>query len=105
MKYRVIFRERSDVEGERADNPPSFLEPELEDGVVLDAAFVGRLQPDSLHSSERIEEDDGFLGITSEIWEYDVADGRDQDFKDALLNSGMVIEYEPLESGDELGLS
>ncbi len=105
MKYRVIFRERSNEEGERADNPPSFLDPELEDGVVLDAAFVGRLQPDSLHSSDRIEEDDGFLGITSEIWEYDIAEGRDQEFKDALLNSGMVIEYEPLESGGELGLT
>jgi len=105
MKYRVVFRGRSDEEGERADNPPGFLEPELEDGVVLDAAFVGRLRPDALHSSDRIEEDDGFLAISDEIWEYDVADGKDQDFKDALANSGMVIEYEALESPNDLGLT
>lgn len=105
MKYRVVFRGRSDQEGERADDPPSFLDPELEEGVVLDASFVGRLPPDAQHSSDRIEEDDGFLSISDEIWEYDVAEGRDQDFKDALANSGMVIEFEPLESVNELGLT
>jgi hypothetical protein len=105
MKYRVVFHGRSDERGERADNPPSFLDPELEDDIVLDAEFVGRLDPDALHSSDRMEEDDAFLSISDEIWEYDVAEGRDQDFKDALANSGMVIEFEPLESSNELGLS
>src|SRR5690348_8274431 len=106
MKYRVVFRERSDQRGEKADDPPSFLDAELDDDTVLDAVFVGRLRPDSLHSSDRIEEDDGFLAMASpEIWEYDVAEGKDQDFKDACLNSGMVIEVEPLESSDELGVS
>ena len=64
MKYRVVFRGRSDEEGDRADNPPGFLEPELEDGIVLDAQFVGRLEPDALHSSEKMEEDDAFLSLT-----------------------------------------
>lgn len=105
MKYRVVFRERSDRAGERADNPPSFLEPELDDETVLDAVFVGRTRPDALHSSDLIEEDDGFLSLGAEIWEYDVAQGKDQDFKDALRNSGMVMEFEPLESGEELGLT
>lgn len=105
MKYRVVFRERTDQEGEKADNPTSFLEPELDDDTVLDARFVGRLQPDALHSSDEIEEDDGFLGVTAEIWEYDIADGKDQDFKDALENSGMVMEFDALESSDELGVS
>ena len=104
MKYRVIFRERSDLEGERADNPPSFLEPELDDETVLDSRFVGRTRPDALHSSDLIEEDDSFLSISSEIWEYDVADGKDEQFKDALRNSGMVMEFEQLESGDGLGV-
>ncbi len=98
MKYRVVFRERSDVTGERADNPPSFLDPELDDQTVLDAVFVGRNEPDALHSSDIMEEDDSFLSLGTEIWEYDVADGKDKDFKNALLNSGMVIEFEPLES-------
>ena len=39
------------------------------------------------------------------ILEYDVAEGRDEDFLNALRNSGMVMEFEPLESGDEVGLS
>ncbi len=105
MKYRVVFRERSDEEGEKADNPASFLEPELDDDTVIDARFVGRLQPDALHSSDAIEEDDGFLSVTAEIWEYDIADGKGQDFIEALQNSGVVMEFEELESGDELGIS
>jgi hypothetical protein len=99
MKYRVIFRERSDRMGEKADDPASYLDTQLEDGIVMDSAFVGRLEPTSIHSSDMAEEDDAFLSLTGEIWEYDVADGRDQDFKDALQNSEMVMEFEPLESG------
>ena len=72
---------------------------------MVDAVFVGRTTPDGLHSSDRMEEDDEYLSISSEIWEYDVADGKDEDFKNALLNSGMVMEFEPLESSDELGVS
>ena len=105
MKYRVVFRERSNSQGEKADDPPSFLESQLDDETVLDAVFVGRNSPDALHSSDTLEEDDAFLSIGTEVWEYDVADGKDEDFKNALLNSGMVIEFEPLESGDELGVS
>ena len=105
MKYRVVFRERSDRAGEKADDPPSFLDTQLDDETVLDVVFVGRNRPDALHSSDMIEEDDSFLSIGTEVWEYDVAEGKDEDFKNALLNSGMVIEFEPLESSDELGVS
>ncbi len=105
MKYRVIFRERSDQTGEKADDPTTFLDPQLDDETVLDAVFVGRTEPDSLHSSDRVEEDDGFLSLSSEIWEYDVAEGKDEDFKNALINSGMVMEVEPLESAGELGIT
>jgi hypothetical protein len=52
-----------------------------------------------------MEEDDAFLSLSGEIWEYDIAPGRDQDFKEALQNSGMVMEFEPLESSNELGLT
>jgi hypothetical protein len=105
MKYRVVFRDRSDRTGEIADDPPSFLDPQLDDETVLDAVFVGRNQPDAQHSSDVMEEDDDFLSLGTEVWEYDVADGKDQDFRNALLNSGMVIEFEPLESSDEPGVS
>ena len=105
MKYRVVFRERTDLSGERADNPPSFLDPELDDDTVLDAVFVGRNEPDALHSSDQLEEDDSFMSLTTEIWDYDIAEGKEEDFRNACLNSEMVIEVEPLESSDELGVS
>src|SRR5947209_18193580 len=104
MKYRVVFRERVGLDGEKSDDPPSFLDNELDDETVLDARFVGRLQPESQHNSEELEEDDAFLSVTSEIWEYEVAEGRDEAFVDAFRNSGVVIEFEPLESADELGV-
>lgn len=102
MKYRVVFRERSDRAGDRAEDPPSFLEPELDNDTVLDAVFVGRTPPDSLHSSDQMEEDDEFLSLGAEVWEYDVAEGKDEDFKAALQNSGMVMEFEPLEEAGEI---
>jgi hypothetical protein len=105
MKYRVVFRERTNRSGERADNPPSFLEPELDDETVLDAVFVGRTEPDDLHGSDVAEEDDDFLSLSSEIWEYDIAEGKDEQFKAALRNSEMVMEFEPIESDDELGVA
>lgn len=105
MKYKVVFRERSDETGEKADEPASFLDTQLDDETVIDAVFVGRNRPDALHSSDALEEDDAFLSVGTEVWEYDVAEGKDQEFKDALRNSGMVMEFEPLETSSELGLS
>jgi hypothetical protein len=105
MKYRVVFRERSDESGEKFDDPASFLDTQLDDETVVDAVFVGRNRPDALHSSDAIEEDDAFLSLGTEVWEYDVADGKEADFKNAMLNSGMVVEFEPLENRDELGVS
>lgn len=98
MKYKVIFRERANNAGEKADDPPGFLDAQLDDETVLDAVLVGRLEPESIHSSDVMEEDDAFLSLGSEIWEYDVADGKDEDFKNALRNSGVVMEFEPLET-------
>ena len=105
MKYKVVFRERSDESGEKADDPASFLDTQLDDETVLDAVLVGRNSPDGLHSSDLLEEDDSFLSLGTEIWEYDVADGKDQAFKDALRNSGMVMEFEALDAGGEPELS
>ena len=103
MTYRVVFRERTDERGERADDPSSFLDPELEDGVVLDSRFVGRLETAAQHNSDRLEEDDAWLGrSTPEIWEYDIADERWRDFEDAMRNSGMVMEFSRLDSENEL---
>jgi hypothetical protein len=102
MKYQVSFRERTDALGNPTENPPAFVEPELMDGVVLAATFVQRIEPDNMHSQEVMDEDDAFLAIGTEVWEYDVAEGRDQEFIDALQNSQMVMEYEVLDDAGEL---
>jgi hypothetical protein len=105
MKYRVVFRERANREGDQAEDPTAFLDVQLDDETVLDATSVERNGPDARHNSDILEEDDDFLSLATEVWEYDVADGKDQDFTDALRNSRMVIEFEPLEASDELGVS
>jgi hypothetical protein len=51
---------------------------------------------------DAMEEDDDFLSLGSEIWEYDVADGRDQEFKDAVLNSQMALEIERVEDIEDM---
>ena len=89
--------ERTDGKGNPSERPPEFVEPELMDGVVLDATFVERFEPESLHVQEVMDEDDSFLSIGTEVWEYDIVGGRERDFVDALKNSQMVIEYETLE--------
>ncbi|HZU29363.1 MAG TPA: hypothetical protein VFA04_27820 [Bryobacteraceae bacterium] len=97
MKYLVTFVERTDEKGNNVENPPEFVEPELMDGVVLDCRFVERLESPNMHVQEVPDEDDSFLSIGTEVWEYDIADGREQEFKDALLNSQMVIEFEEMQ--------
>ena len=97
MKYRVTFREQNNRVGNPTEKPPEFVEPELRDGIVLDATFVERFEPDNLHVQEVMDEDDDFMSVGTEVWEYDVADGCEQEFTDALKNSEMVIDYEDIE--------
>ena len=91
--------ERTDGEGNPTENPPEYVELDLMDGVVLDQVFVERIEPSGVRP-ESASEDDDFLSIGTEVWEYDIADGRDQEFIDALKNSQMVIEYELMEDVD-----
>ena len=93
--------ERTDAVGERSENPTEYLAIQVPDGVVLDAAFVERIPPDAMHSEESLEEDDSFLSVGSETWDYDIADERKQDFIDALKNSQMVMEYEEIDDSPE----
>jgi hypothetical protein len=102
MKYRVTFRERNDRAGNPTEKPSASVEAELSDGVVQDAVFVERFEPDSLHGEDKMEEDDDFLSLGTEVWEYDIADGRDQEFIDALRNSEVAIEYEALDNMPEI---
>src|SRR3954471_3355831 len=95
MRYRVAFARRFQSDGnESALNPTAELDEEIPDGVVADKVFVGRFDPESKHSQEVMDEDDAFLGsAAAELWEYDVVDGSEQDFIDALRNSETVMEF------------
>jgi hypothetical protein len=93
MTYRVTFMERTGVTGEPSETPPAYVAIELPDGVVLEKLFIDRTAPDALHSEETLEEDDSFLSVGSETWDYEIEDGREDEFIAALKNSRMVMEY------------
>lgn len=102
-KYRVVFMERTGQFGENIESPAEYLIPQLSDGVVLDTEFVSRNQPEAQHSQEVLDEDDSFLSIGTEIWMYEIADGREQEFEDAARNSRMVIELERMDDTEMMG--
>ena len=104
-KFRVAFLERTDWQGEKTEEPTEYLELELADGIVLDQVFVERSEPTAQHVQGVLDEDDGFESVGSEIWEYDVVDGREQDFIDALRNSRMVMEFERIDDIDMINPS
>ena len=99
VTYRVSFRKRFNQQGEGADAPVTFLN--MADGVILDSTVVETIEPDNLHGEEDMEEDDDFLSLGTEVWDFDVAEGSQQEFKDALVNSGMVMEFETLDEEDD----
>ena len=93
LKYRVTFMERTNASGDPSEDPRGYLDANLSSGIVLDATFIERSKPTAMHVEDKLEEDDDFLSVGSETWEYDVADNRRQEFLEALRNSQMVIEY------------
>ncbi len=99
MRFRVTFLERTDRKGEPSENPTDYLEIDAADGVIIDRSFVERDKPEALHSEEALEEDDSFLSIGSETWDYEVADGREDEFIAAVKNSQMVFECVPINDG------
>ena len=50
-----------------------------------------------MHSQEVMDEDDAFLSIGTEVWEYEIADGREDEFISALEASQKVIQYEEMD--------
>ena len=101
MTYRVTFAKRFTSDGEPSDiDPTKFLD--LADGIVLDQVLVEGLEPEAQHGQEVLDEDDAFLGrAAAEVWEFEIADGREKEFVTALTNSGTVMEYDTM---DELDL-
>ena len=93
--YRVTYAKRFNSEGEEADRPESFAD--FTDGVVLNAAKAEVIEPAGLHNQDVMDEDDAFLGMGTEVWEYEVATGREQEFIDALELSGKVLQYEQMD--------
>ncbi|MEX2261107.1 MAG: hypothetical protein WD696_04110 [Bryobacteraceae bacterium] len=100
MRYRVTFRKRFNKDGEPADFPSARVD--LPGGVVQDAELIEILPPASIHAAEDINagsgsqssEDNGFLAFGTETWVYDVADGREDDFKNAVLNTELALDIE-----------
>ena len=99
MTYRVTFAKRFDTDGQpSALDPTVQLDVHLADGAVLDKAFVQSFEPESKHSQEVMDEDDGFLGMAAaEVWEYQVEEGREREFEDAIRKSETVMEFEVID--------
>lgn len=96
--FRVTFMERTRASGEPSERPTEYVAIELPDGVVRGKEFVERTEPSAMHSEDALEEDDDFLSVGSETWDYEVADGREEEFIAALMNSQMVMEYVRLDN-------
>jgi hypothetical protein len=95
--------ERTNAGGKPSEFPPDYLGIDVADGVVLDATFVERTAPSAVHSQENLqEEDDSFLSVGSEAWDYEVNDDRQDEFLAAVKNSQMAIECIPLANGRAL---
>ena len=102
MKYQVTFRKRFTPEGDPADDPKSLVTPE--DGVIEDEEFVEIVEPAGLGVAEDLNEgsgsqesnDNGFLGLGTETWVYSIAEGREKEFTDALVESRVVLGFEEI---------
>jgi hypothetical protein len=100
MRYRVTFRKRFSPEGEPADDPKSLVS--VMDGVIEDEELVEIIEPAGLGVAEDLNEgsgsqesnDNGFLGLGTETWVYEIAEGREKEFTDALVESKVVLDFE-----------
>jgi hypothetical protein len=100
MRYRVTFRKRFTPQGEPADDPHSLVS--TAEGVVQDEEFVEIIEPAGLGVAGDLNEgtgsqesnDNGFLGLGTEDWVYDIAEGREEEFKAALVESKVVLDFE-----------
>jgi len=97
MRYRVTFVERTNAAGQPTEVAPDCVEIQAADGVILDKAMVERDEPLAMHNEESLEEDDSFLSVGSETWDYEIAEGRDREFLEALQKSKTAIEFVPLD--------
>jgi len=99
MRYQVTFKKRFNQAGEGSDSPQTLLN--LPEGVVLDAAVVEQIDPDSLHTEEGLDEDDDMLPFGSEIWEFVVAPGHEDEFTTALETTGQMLECDVIDDDED----
>jgi hypothetical protein len=99
MTYRVTFAKRFQSDGKPSELDPSAeLEGLLADGVVLDKAHIETFEPEAKHNQEVLDEDDAFLGrAAAEVWEYQVEEGRQDEFVHAIRNSQVVMEFDVID--------
>ena len=83
--------------GAPSEFPPDYVAIDTGDGVVIERTFVERTEPDAMHNQDTLEEDDDFLSVGSETWDYEVADNRLPEFIAAVKNSQLAIECIPLD--------
>jgi len=96
IRYRVTFMERTNAYGDPSEFPPDYVTIDLPSGVVLDRTFVERTGPLARHSTDTLEEDDDFLSVGSETWDYEVSEARQDEFLAAVKNSQMAMECFPI---------
>ena len=100
VRYRVTYMERTNAVGEPSEVPPDYVAIDVPDSVVIDQRFVERTAPLAMHNQEKFDEDDDFLSVGSETWDYDVKNGREDEFLAAVENSQIAIECVPLGDSD-----
>ncbi len=96
MRFRVTFQERTNRAGVPSEHPEDYVDIDVAEGVVLDKTFIERTKPEALHGEEELDEDDSFLSVGSETWDYEIADERQDEFVAAVRNSQMAMECLPL---------
>ena len=99
MRYRVAFAKRMQADGESSSMKPSaVLDSNLADGIVAEKVFVEEIEPESSHSQEVLDEDDGFLASAApEVWEYEIVDARTAEFEEALQDAELVMEWDVID--------
>jgi hypothetical protein len=95
--------ERTGAAGEPSEFPPDYVAAGLPDGVVVERTFVERSEPLAMHGDESMSEDDDFLSVGSETWDYEVAAGREDEFLTAVKISNVAMECEPLGDSESPG--
>jgi hypothetical protein len=95
MRYKVSFRKRFNAEGEPADRPIEAVS--FPEGVVQEALIVEQEEPPAIHSQGVMDEDDSFLSLGIEAWEFEVTPGREEEFLHAIRNSERALAYQEID--------